>query len=90
MGKVPSGTTSAHPNVSVSMLQLDSTGVQTGKLETFHYRRTIARFIMLTCPCNADTLTPHFYIVKLECTYGGYSFKPPHWGGSNVYPRSIF
>ena len=25
---------------------------------------------MLTCPCNEDPLTPHFYIVKLEFTGG--------------------
>ena len=24
--------------------------------------------IMLTCPCNVDPLTPHFYIVKLGST----------------------
>ena len=24
--------------------------------------------IMLTCPCNVDPLTPHFYIVKLGVT----------------------
>ena len=24
--------------------------------------------IMLTCPCNEDPLTSHFYIVKLGCT----------------------
>ena len=23
---------------------------------------------MLTCPCNVDRLTPHFYIAKLELT----------------------
>ena len=26
------------------------------------------KFIMKTCPCNADPLTPHFYIVKLGFT----------------------
>ena len=25
-------------------------------------------FIMKTCPCNVDPLTPHFYIVKLGFT----------------------
>ena len=25
--------------------------------------------IMLTCPCNVDPLTPHFYIVKLGFTW---------------------
>ena len=29
--------------------------------------------IMQTCPCNEDPLTPHVYIVKLECT-GVYIF----------------
>ena len=28
---------------------------------------------MLTCPCNVDPLTPHFYIVKLGFT-GVYNF----------------
>ena len=26
------------------------------------------KFIMITCPCNEDPLTPHFYIVKLGFT----------------------
>ena len=30
--------------------------------------------IMLTCPCNIDPRTPHFYIVKLEFT-GVYFFS---------------
>ena len=57
----------------------------------------------ITCPCYEHPLTPHFYIVKLGFTRvyiiflflllnidRGYSFEPPHWGGSNVYPRSMF
>ena len=48
-------------------------------------------------------LKPHFYTVKLgfagvyiilhisaqiiDC---GYALEPPHWGGSNVYPQSMF
>ena len=52
---------------------------------------------------NFDPLKPHFYIVKLgstgvyfiflillrniEC---GYSLEPPHLGGSNEYPQSMF
>ena len=48
-------------------------------------------YIMLTCPCNEDPLTPHFYIVKLGFTGVyifflfllqnidcGYSLDPPH------------
>ena len=31
-----------------------------------HY--DFAAFMMLTCPCNVDPLTPHFYIVKLGFT----------------------
>ena len=31
-------------------------------------------FIMLTCPCNVDPLTHHFYIVKLGFT-GVYIFS---------------
>ena len=33
-------------------------------------------FIMLTCQCNVDPLTPHFYIVKLGFT-GVYIFSSP-------------
>ena len=50
--------------------------------------------IMKTCPCNVHPLTPHFCIVKLGFTGVyidcGYSLKPPHLGGSNVYPQSMF
>ena len=58
---------------------------------------------MKTCLYNFDPLKPHFYIVKLwftgvyiiflisaqniEC---GYPLEPPHRGGSNEYPQSIF
>ena len=52
---------------------------------------------------NFDPLKPHFYIVKLGFTgvyiiflisaqnidYG-YSLEPPHRGGSNEYPQSMF
>ena len=60
-------------------------------------------FIRKTCPCNVYPLEPHFYIAKLgyagvylfflflvqniDC---GYSLEPPHRGGSNVYPQSMF
>ena len=60
-------------------------------------------FITKTSPCNEHPLTAYFYIVKLgfsgvyiiflflhwniDC---GYLLEPPHWGGSNVYPRSMF
>ena len=47
--------------------------------------------IIITCPCNVDPLTPHFYVVKLGFTgvyiiffffllyniYHGYSLEPP-------------
>ena len=59
--------------------------------------------IMKTSPCIVDFLTSHFYIVKLGFTGVyiiflflllnidcGYSLEPPHWGGSNVYPLSMF
>ena len=29
---------------------------------------TVSFFIMLTCPCNVDLCTPHFYIVKSGST----------------------
>ena len=59
--------------------------------------------ITKTCPCNVYPLNPTFYIAKLgyagvyifflfllqniDC---GYSLEPPHQGGSNAYPHSIF
>ena len=52
---------------------------------------------------NVDPLKPHFYIVKLRFTGVyiillisaqnidcGYSLEPPHRGGSNEYPQSMF
>ena len=52
---------------------------------------------------NFDPLKPHFYIVKLGftgvcvifliCAQNidcGYSLEPPHRGGSNEYPQSMF
>ena len=42
---------------------------------------------MLTCLCDLYPLTPHFYIVNINCRY---SLEPPHWGGSYVYPQSMF
>ena len=55
------------------------------------------------CLYNFDTLTPHFYIIKLgfigvyiiflisalniDC---GYSLEPPHRGGSNEYAQFMF
>ena len=52
---------------------------------------------------NFDPLKPHFYIVKLGFTGVyiisliselnidcGYSLEPPHRGGSNEYPQSMF
>ena len=60
-------------------------------------------YITKTSPCNEHPLTPHFYIVKLGFTGVyifflfllqnidcGYSLEPPHDGGSNVYPQSMF
>ena len=59
--------------------------------------------IRKTCLCNIYLLKPHFYIEKLgyagvylfflfllqniDC---GYSSEPPHRGGSNLYPQSMF
>ena len=55
---------------------------------------------MRTCPLNVYPLTPHFYTVKLGYAEVylflyiyidfGYSLEPPHRGGSNVYPQSMF
>ena len=55
------------------------------------------------CLYNFDPLKPHFYIVKLGFTGVniiflisalnidfGYSLEPPHRGGSNEYPQSMF
>ena len=59
--------------------------------------------ITKTCLYNFDPLKPHFYIVKLGFTGVyiiflisaqnidcGYSLEPPHGGGSNEYPQSMF
>ena len=59
----------------------------------------VAPNITKTCLYNFDPLKPHFYIVKLGFTGVyitfhisaqnidcGYSFEPPHRGGSNEYP----
>ena len=59
--------------------------------------------ITKTCLYNFDPLKPHFYIVKLGFTGAaiiflisvqsidcGYSLEPPHRGGSNEYPQSMF
>ena len=70
----------------------------------FGFKNTsIVRVITKTCPCNVYPLEPHFYIAKLgyagvylfflfllqniDC---GYSLEPPHRGGSNEYPKSMF
>ena len=59
-------------------------------------------YIMITCQCNEHPFSPHLYIVKLGITRihiflsfaikqrPWYSLEPPQWGGSNVYPRSMF
>ena len=60
-------------------------------------------YITKTCLYNFDPLKPHFYIVKLGFTGVdliflfllknidcGYLLEPPHWGGSNEYPQSMF
>ena len=59
--------------------------------------------ITKTCLYNFDPLEPHFYIEKLGFTGVciiflifaqnidcGYSLEPPHRGGSNEYPQSMF
>ena len=64
---------------------------------------TVLIIIMLTCPCNVDPLTPHFYIVKLGFTGGIHYFlifvlKHRLWvlvrtaslRRSNVYPQSMY
>ena len=66
-------------------------------------RFVIVAFITKTCLYNFDPLKPHFYIAKLEFTGVyiiflifvqntdcGYSLDPPHRGGSNEYPQSMF
>ena len=66
-------------------------------------QNALALRITKTSPCNEYPLTPHFYIVKLWFTGvyifflflpqnidRGYSLEPPHRGGSNVYPQSMF
>ena len=60
-------------------------------------------FITKTRLYNFDSLKPHFYIAKLGFTGVniiflisaqnidcGYSLEPPHRGGSNEYPQSMF
>ena len=59
--------------------------------------------ITKACIYNFDPLKPHFYIVKLGFTgvyiiflislktiNCGYLLEPPHWGGSNECPQSMF
>ena len=59
--------------------------------------------ITKTCLYNFDPLKPHFYIVKLGFTGAyiifllsaqkhilWYSLEPPHRGGPNEYPQSMF
>ena len=59
--------------------------------------------ITKTCLYKIDPLKPHFYIVKLGFTGVyiiflnftqnvdcGYPLEPPHRGGSNEYPQSMF
>ena len=63
----------------------------------------VKHHITKTCLYNFDPLKPHFYIVKLGFTGVyiiflisaqnidcGYSLEPPHQGGSNEYPQSMF
>ena len=60
-------------------------------------------YITKTYLYNFDPLKSHFYIVKLGFTGAyiiflipaqnidcGYSLEPPHRGGSNEYPQSMF
>ena len=60
-------------------------------------------YITKTCLYYFDPLKPHFYIVKLGFAWVyaiflisaqnmdcGYLFEPPHCGGSNEYPQSMF
>ena len=60
-------------------------------------------YITKTCLYNFDPLKPHCYVVKLgftgvyiiflisaQNTNCGYSLEPPHRGGSNEYPQSMF
>ena len=61
------------------------------------------RFITKTCLYSFDSLKPHFYRIKMGFTgvYISflisaqkhrlwYSLEPPHRGGSNEYPQSMF
>ena len=62
----------------------------------------IEKVITKTCLYNFDPLKPHFYIVKpgfigvyiifflLKSIDCGCSLEPPHRGGSNEYPQSMF
>ena len=65
------------------------------------YRHFLA--ITKTSLYNFEPIKPHFYIVKLGFTGVyiiflisaqnidcGYSLEPPHRGGSNEYPQSMF
>ena len=66
-------------------------------------RHVATENITKTCLYNFDPLKPHFYIVKLGFTGiciiflisaqnidCGYSLEPPHRGGPNEYPQSMF
>ena len=68
-----------------------------------HLRNRITYFITKTRLYNSNPFEPHFYIVKLGFTgytlfflflveniNCGYSLEPPHRGGSNEHPQSIF
>ena len=86
---------SCHLTVSIS-------AVQTRYMYLCNQCRTWC--ITKTCLYNFDPLKPHFYIVKLGFTGVyiiyflfllenidcGYSLEPPHRGGSNKYPQSMF
>ena len=82
--------TPSYSKIVVSMRQIHS----------YKFEKCITK----TCLYNFDPLKPHFYIVKLGFTGVyiiyflfllenidcGYSLEPPHRGGSNKYPQSMF
>ena len=93
-GSLPISRTYFHCPKDVEPLRFDS-----------RYRSSgcVIQYIMKTRLYNFDPLKPHFYIVKLGFTGVyiifhisaqnidcGYSLEPPHRGGSNEYPQSMF
>ena len=78
-------------------------GIQLHQLQMVHATNMGLHIITKTYLYNFDPLEPHFYLVKvgftgvciisfisaqnMDCRY---SLEPPHRGGSNEYPQSMF